>query len=50
MSLVRLRQQQGETCTAELAEARQRLREVYERFTEGFDFADLRDAAALISG
>lgn len=50
MSLVRLRQQQGETCAAELAEARQRLREVYERFTEGFDFADLRDAAALISG
>jgi adenylate cyclase len=50
MSLVRLRQQQGETCAAELAEARQCLREVYERFTEGFDFADLRDAAALIIG
>jgi len=50
MSLVRLRQQQGETCAVELAAARQRLRKVYARFTEGFDFADLRDAAALISG
>jgi tetratricopeptide (TPR) repeat protein len=48
MSLVRLRQRQGETCAAELAEARQRLREVYERFAEGFAFPDLQDAAALI--
>jgi hypothetical protein len=44
LSLVRLRQQQGETCAAELAAARQRLRKVYAQFTEGFDFADLRDA------
>lgn len=48
MSLVRLQNRQGETCAAELAEARQRLREVYGRFTEGFAFPDLQDAAALI--
>jgi DNA-binding SARP family transcriptional activator len=50
MSLVRLREQQGEAFAAELAEARQCLREVYGRFTEGFDFPDLQDAAALIGG
>jgi tetratricopeptide (TPR) repeat protein len=50
MSLVRLRERQGEACAAELAEARQCLREVYGRFTEGFDFPDLQDAAALIGG
>jgi hypothetical protein len=50
MSLVRLQQMQGEPCAAELAEAQQSLREVYGRFTEGFDFPDLRDAAALIGG
>jgi len=27
----------------------ERLRETYERFTEGFDFPDLQDAAALIA-
>jgi hypothetical protein len=48
MSLVRLRERQGDAFAAELAEARQRLREVYGRFTEGFDFPDLQDAAALI--
>jgi hypothetical protein len=47
-SLVRLRQQQGAALAAELAEARLRLREVYTRFTEGFAFPDLREAAALI--
>jgi tetratricopeptide (TPR) repeat protein len=48
MSLVRLRQGQREAHAGEMAEARQRLREVYERFTEGFDFPDLQDAAASI--
>jgi tetratricopeptide (TPR) repeat protein len=48
MSLVRLLERQAETSAAELAEARQRLREVYGRFTEGFAFPDLQDAAALI--
>jgi DNA-binding SARP family transcriptional activator len=48
MSLVRLLERQAETSPAELAEARQRLREVYARFTEGFAFPDLQDAAALI--
>ena len=49
MSLVRLRERQGDAFAAELAEARQSLREVYGRFTEGFDFPDLQDAAALIA-
>ena len=35
MSLVRLRERQGEAYAAELAEARSLLRDVYERFTEG---------------
>jgi hypothetical protein len=49
MSLVRLRERQGDGFAAELAEARQHLRDVYGRFTEGFDFPDLQDAAALIA-
>jgi len=48
MSLVRLRERQGAACAAELAEARCCLADVYARFTEGFVFPDLRDAAALI--
>jgi DNA-binding SARP family transcriptional activator/predicted ATPase len=47
-SLARLRQRQGEDSAAELAEARSSLREVFGRFTEGFAFPDLQDAAALI--
>jgi len=47
-SLVRLRQSQGETRAAELAEVRQCLRAVYGRFAEGFAFSDLQDAAALL--
>ena len=49
MSLVRLRERQGEAYAAELAEARGYLRDLYARFTEGFAFPDLQDAAALIS-
>jgi hypothetical protein len=48
MSLVHLRQRQGDAYAAELAEARRCLREVYGRFTEGFAFPDLPDAATLI--
>jgi tetratricopeptide (TPR) repeat protein len=48
MSLVRLRQRQGDACAAELAEALSRLRQVYARFTEGFALPDLQNAAALI--
>jgi tetratricopeptide (TPR) repeat protein len=48
MSLVRLRQRPGAAFAAELAEARQCLCEVYSRFTEGFAFPDLQEAAALI--
>ena len=48
MSLVRLRERQGEAYARELAEARACLRDVYDRFTEGFAFPDLQDAAALI--
>jgi hypothetical protein len=60
MSLVRLRERQhdprsaapwaSEGRLAELAEARACLREVYARFTEGFAFPDLQDAAALLGG
>jgi tetratricopeptide (TPR) repeat protein len=50
MSLVRLRQNQGQAFAAELAKARQCLRKVYGRFTEGFAFPDLQEAAALIGG
>jgi len=51
MSLVRLRERQpsqGVSCDSELAQARERLREVYGQFTEGFAFPDLQEAAALI--
>ena len=48
MSIMRLRERQGEGHAAELAEARERLRETYQRFTEGFDLPDLQDAAGLI--
>jgi len=63
MSLVRLRERQhgpssagcrgeaegeGGACAAELAEARACLRALYGRFTEGFAFPDLQEAAALI--
>jgi hypothetical protein len=48
MSVVRLWERQGGACTAELAEARSNLRDLYARFTEGFACPDLRDAAALI--
>jgi len=39
---------EGNTRAAELAEARNCLRHVYGRFTEGSAFADLQEAAALI--
>ena len=45
MSLSRLWQKQGEK-----AEARQRLREIYGWFTEGFDTADLKEAKELLKG
>ncbi|MGE5603629.1 MAG: hypothetical protein ACM30E_11295, partial [Nitrososphaerales archaeon] len=48
MSVVRLRLQQGDAHAADLAAARARLREMYGRFTEGFAFQDLQEAAALI--
>lgn len=48
MSLVRLRKRQGEAFTAELVEARGRLRNLYRGFTEGFSFPDLQEAAELI--
>jgi DNA-binding SARP family transcriptional activator/tetratricopeptide (TPR) repeat protein len=48
ISLVRLRQRQGEACAAELVEARQLLMDLYASFTEGFNFPDLQEAAALI--
>ena len=48
MSLVRLRSRQGRAHEAELAEARRYLAEVYAEFTEGFDFPDLQESAALI--
>jgi hypothetical protein len=48
MSLVRLRERQGEACAGELAEARSCLRDLYARFTEGLAFPDLQEAAALI--
>jgi hypothetical protein len=35
-------------CAAELAAARQCLRDIYARFTEGSASPDLQDAAALI--
>jgi hypothetical protein len=48
MSVVRLRQHQGAAYAAELTEARRCLAEVYTRFTEGFGFPDLQEAAALL--
>jgi hypothetical protein len=48
MSRVRLRARQGKAGAEELAEARAGLRAVYARYTEGFAFPDLQDAAALI--
>jgi DNA-binding SARP family transcriptional activator/predicted ATPase len=48
MSLVRLRERQGDACALELAEARKGLRAVYARFTEGFAFPDLVEAKALL--
>jgi len=49
MSLVHLRVRQGEAYAAELAEARQFLSDLYARFTEGFSFPDLQEAATMIS-
>jgi predicted ATPase len=43
VSLARLRQQQGKK-----KEARQRLAEIYNWFTEGFDTGDLKEAKALL--
>ena len=48
MSQVRLRLRQGEANGAELVDARACLSEVYGHFTEGFEFPDLQEAAALI--
>ena len=48
MSIVRLRERQGAGCAVELAGVRACLRDLYDRFTEGFSFPDLQDAAALI--
>ena len=48
MSLVRLRQSQGNAYLGELHEARCHLRELYGRYTEGFAFPDLREAATMI--
>ena len=44
MSLARLLGEQGKR-----AEARAMLAEIYNWFTEGFDTADLKDAAKLLS-
>jgi adenylate cyclase len=43
MSLARLWRRQGKN-----AEARRKLKKVYERFTEGFDTADLQAAKQLL--
>jgi len=50
MSIVRLRESQGADHGSELAEARQGLAAVVARFTEGFGFPDLQEAAALLWG
>ena len=49
MSLVRLRVRQGNGYAEELAGAAVRLQALYAHFTEGFAFADLQEAAALIA-
>ncbi len=49
MSLARLRVRQGERYAAELAGAAGRLQVLYARFTEGFAFPDLQEAAALLA-
>jgi DNA-binding SARP family transcriptional activator len=46
MSLVRLMERKAQM--KELGEARVILRDVYARFSEGFDFCDLQDASTLI--
>jgi predicted ATPase len=48
MSIVRLRQRQGQGYSEELAQARACLHSIYARFTEGFAYPDLEEAAALI--
>ncbi len=50
LSIVRLRESQGAGHGSEWAGARACLTEVVARFTEGFDFPDLQEAAALIEG
>ena len=50
MSLVRLRQNQGETFAAELPKAWECLREVYGRFTRRFALPALQETAALTGG
>jgi predicted ATPase len=44
ISLARLWQKQGKE-----DQAKQRLEQIYNRFTEGFDTADLREAKALLT-
>jgi hypothetical protein len=48
MSVVRLRMRQGEAYVAELAAARSCLQDLHARFTEGFGFPDLQEAAELL--
>ena len=48
MSIVRLRQRQGQGYTEELVKARAGLHSIYARFTEGFAYPDLEEAAVLI--
>ena len=48
MSIVRLRQRQGQGYTEELAKARAGLHSIYARFVEGFAYPDLEEAEVLI--
>ena len=48
MSIVRLRQRQGQGYTEELVKAHACLSSIYARFTEGFAYPDLEEAAVLI--
>ena len=48
MSIVRHRQRRDQVGGEELADARAVLRDIYARFTEGFAFPDLREAATLL--